>query len=138
MKLKNLQHDFSLIQVYAPTSSVSDADKANFYDDVEVTLKKCKHNEIPIIMGDFNAKVGNNTLGKTIGNNGLGTKNERVITLVEWCHEQNSALLTPGSRNQSKSFGLGKALMIKLEIKLITPKIQEYHHRCLCYKYCRL
>ena len=25
----------------------------------------------------------------TIGNNGLGTKNERGITLVEWCHEQN-------------------------------------------------
>ena len=120
MKLKNLQHDFGLIQVYAPTSSVSDADKANFYDDVEVALKKCKHNEIPIIMGDFNVKVGDNTLGKTIGNNGLGTKNERVITLVEWCHEQNSASLTPGSRNQSKSFGLGKALMIKLEIKLIT------------------
>ena len=89
MKLKNLQHDFSLIQVYAPTSSASDADMANFYDDVEVALKKCKHNEIPIIMGDFNAKVGNNTLGKTIGNNGLGTKNERGITLVEWCHEQN-------------------------------------------------
>ena len=55
---------------------------ANFYDDVEVALKKCKDNEIPIIMGDFNAKVGNDTLGKTIGNNGLETKNKRGITLV--------------------------------------------------------
>ena len=83
MKLKNLQHDFSLIQVYASTSSASDADTANFYDDVEVTLKKFKNYEIPIIIGDFNAKVGYNTLGKTIFNNGLGSKNGRGITLVE-------------------------------------------------------
>ena len=40
-------------------------------------------------MGDFHAKVGNNTFGKTIGNYGLRTKNERGITSVEWCHEQN-------------------------------------------------
>ena len=39
VKLKNLQHDLSLIQVYAPTSSASDADRTNFFDDVEVTLK---------------------------------------------------------------------------------------------------
>ena len=89
VKSKNLRHDFILIQLYAPTSSASDADMANFYDDVEVALKKCKHNEIPIIMGDFNAKVGNNTPEKTIGNNGLRTKNDRGITLMEWCHKQN-------------------------------------------------
>ena len=40
-------------------------------------------------MADFNAKVGNNTSGKTIGHNGLARKNERSITLVKWCHKQS-------------------------------------------------
>ena len=61
---------------------------ANFYDDVKVALKNAKIMK-SIIMGDFNAKVVNDTLGKTIGNNGFGTKNKRGITLVEQCLEQN-------------------------------------------------
>ena len=82
---------------------------SNFYGNVEVTLNKCKHNEILITISDFNPKVVDNTLGKTIGNNGLGAKNERGITLVEWCHEQNLCITNTCFKKSEKKLWTWKS-----------------------------
>ena len=46
-----------------------------------------------MIMGDFNAKVGNETSGKTIGPFGLGKRNERGDRLIHWCEEKGLAVM---------------------------------------------
>ena len=46
-----------------------------------------------MIMGDFNAKVGNGTSGKTIGPFGLGKRNERGDRLIHWCEEKRLAVM---------------------------------------------
>ena len=63
-----------LIQVYAPTSTSTVEDIDELYDDLEVTYKHCKSQDMIIIMGDLNAKVGKeqDPLNVTVGPHGLG------------------------------------------------------------------
>lgn len=63
----------NIIQVYALTAESSDRDIEKFYGDLENTLKATKHHE-NIIIGDFNAKVGN-VDGTVTGKYGLGDRN---------------------------------------------------------------
>ena len=72
------------VQVYAPTTSFSDEDINNFYNDVDETLGKPNH--YTIVMGDSNAQIGKRTnlMEMATDKFGLGLKNERGDTLVEW------------------------------------------------------
>ncbi|BFZ16297.1 hypothetical protein BsWGS_19336 [Bradybaena similaris] len=88
VKLIGRPFNINIIQIYAPTGESSDDSIEEFYNDIESALKKCKDSEITIIMGDFNAKVGNQGDGCTVGNHGLGERNERGYKLVEWAKEQ--------------------------------------------------
>ncbi|GFS23268.1 craniofacial development protein 2-like [Elysia marginata] len=56
-----------IMQVYAPTSDYLDEEIEAFYDDVSKTLKQAKSSDVVIVMGDFNAKVGNTAMSKSIG-----------------------------------------------------------------------
>ena len=58
IKLKCKPVDINLIQVYAPTSESLVEDLEEFYGILDSAVKLCKNNEIKIIMGDLNAKVG--------------------------------------------------------------------------------
>ena len=53
------------MQVYAPTTSYSDEDINNFYNDVDETLGKANH--YTIMMGDFNAQIRKRTNGNGKG-----------------------------------------------------------------------
>ena len=85
VKLKGKQIDIVIIQVYAPTTANNEEDIEEFYDTLEMAKKKCKSMDVSIIMGDLNAKVGNETDGETVGKFGLGTLNQRGERWVQWC-----------------------------------------------------
>ncbi|GFR89494.1 craniofacial development protein 2-like [Elysia marginata] len=80
-----------IMQVYAPTSDYPDEKIAAFYDDVSKTLKQAKSSDVVIVMGDFNAKVGNTAMSKSIGRYGLGTSNERGERVEELRRRLHSA-----------------------------------------------
>ena len=48
-KVKNKHKDLSIIQVYAPTSSSTEAEIGRFYDELEIALKQCKFKELKLI-----------------------------------------------------------------------------------------
>jgi len=77
---------FSVIHVYAPTSSSSEEDIEAFYNDIEVALTKTDKKDITILTGDWNAKIGNdNTDWKSVmGKYGYGDRNERGERLLEF------------------------------------------------------
>ena len=52
--------NISLIQVYAPTSTADGEEIGSFYHELQETINKIPRRDITFIMGDFNAKVGNN------------------------------------------------------------------------------
>ena len=77
-KLKNSS------RIYAPTTSYLEEDINSFDNDADETLGKPNHYKI--VMGDFNAQTGKRTnpMETATGKLGLGLRNERGDTLVEW------------------------------------------------------
>ena len=76
------RYKLNIVKVYAPTTSNSDKDINNFYNDVDDTLGKSNH--YTIVMGDFNAQLEKLMYPMATGKFGLGLRNERGDTLVEW------------------------------------------------------
>ncbi|GFR66472.1 craniofacial development protein 2-like [Elysia marginata] len=81
--------DTNIIQVYAPITDHDYTEVKAFYEELDKTLQQLKSNNIKIIMGDFNAKVGARRIGNTVGSCGLGEINERGEMLVGWCQEND-------------------------------------------------
>ena len=86
-------YQLKIIQVYAPTTSHSDEETGNFYNTIDKILEKQTH--YTIVMRDFNAKVGGqtNTSERATGCFGLGQRNERGDTLVEWATSNNFKIM---------------------------------------------
>ena len=79
----------TIIQVYAPTSNVEEAEVERFYEDLQDLLELTPKTDILFIIGDWNTKVGSQeTLGVT-GKFGLGMRNEagqRLLSFAKKMH----------------------------------------------------
>ncbi|GFS27514.1 RNA-directed DNA polymerase from mobile element jockey-like, partial [Elysia marginata] len=71
----------------------SDEEIEAFYGDVSKTLKQTKSSDVVIVMGDFNAKVGNTVMSKSIGRYGLGTSNERGEHMIQFCEQHDMSVI---------------------------------------------
>ena len=78
--------NISVIQVYAPTSNVEEADVEQFYDDLQDLIEVTPQKDVLFIIGDWNAKGSQETPGVT-GKFGLGMRNEAGQRLIEFCQE---------------------------------------------------
>lgn len=70
---------FGFIQVYAPTSAFSDNELNQVYIEVSEAIKDLSKCDWLIVMGDFNAKIGQSTYGDddVTGSFGFGSRNDR-------------------------------------------------------------
>ena len=79
-----------VIQVYAPTTNVEEAEIGWFYGDaLELTPNK----DVLSIIGDWNAKVGSQEIPGVTSKFGLGVQNEAGQRLREFCQE-NTLVIT--------------------------------------------
>ena len=76
--------------MYAPTSKAEEEEVEQFYEDLDKAMKCLKSQDIKIVMGDFNAKVGSERVENIVGPWGIGEENERGERLIEWCKEKKS------------------------------------------------
>ena len=68
----------TIIQLYAPTTQYDDDAIEDWYEQVQETVDQSPKQDIIIIMGDMNAKVGKSTEGSSVyGTHGLGDRNDR-------------------------------------------------------------
>ncbi|CAF1561697.1 unnamed protein product [Adineta ricciae] len=102
MKLYGKPFNISIIQAYAPTANYDDDSITDFYEDLDKAYKQCKSNDIVYVMGDFNAKVGNERVGNTVGPFGLGAKNERGDNLIAWCQSHNLVITNTWFKNHPR------------------------------------
>jgi endonuclease/exonuclease/phosphatase family metal-dependent hydrolase len=58
LKIKTKFHNTSFINVHAPTEENEEIEKEAFYQKVEEVYDACPSNDIKILLGDLNAKVG--------------------------------------------------------------------------------
>ena len=92
----------TLIQVYAPTANADD-DVIEFYQVLKELISQIPTNDIPIIMGDFNAKVGERPPNTAVmGNHRLDEANDRGHKLVEFCDEQKLVIMNTLFKNHKR------------------------------------
>ena len=89
VKLQGKPFDICIVQSYAPTSDYEDEEVDGFYEDLDNVMRQMKSQDVKIVMGDFNAKVGKEKIENIVGPFGLGEINSRGERLVEWCKEHN-------------------------------------------------
>ncbi|XP_045458149.1 craniofacial development protein 2-like [Melitaea cinxia] len=79
LKINTIPCKLNNVQVYAPTSQSTEEEVEDFYDTLTATLKRQPKREISILIGDFNAKVGDTTdndhLSRVMGKHGIGERN---------------------------------------------------------------
>uniref|UniRef100_A0A8D8S118 Craniofacial development protein 2 n=1 Tax=Cacopsylla melanoneura TaxID=428564 RepID=A0A8D8S118_9HEMI len=89
VQLKGSPIDINIIQVYAPTTDRSDEEVQEFYNSIELVLKKLKKDELNIVMGDYNAKLGEGRTSELVGPFGLGERNTRGDDLETFAMTNN-------------------------------------------------
>ncbi|XP_072025119.1 craniofacial development protein 2-like [Amphiura filiformis] len=82
---------FSILQVYAPTNETNEEDKDNFYEQLQAIVDSIHKHDVLIVMGDLNAKVGEDNEGceSIMGKHGLGVRNDNGERLVDFCNLNN-------------------------------------------------
>ena len=89
VKLNGHPFNIAIIQVYAPTASSTEEQIEQFYNDLDKAKEQCKSQEVLIVMGDMNAKIGHGTDESAVGPHGLGQRNERGDKFAEWCEQHD-------------------------------------------------
>ena len=64
--------NITVIQVYAPTSNAEEAEVELFYEDLQDLLELTLQKDVLFIIGDWNAKGGNQEIPGVTGKFGLG------------------------------------------------------------------
>ena len=85
-------------------------------------MRECKRHEINIVMGDFNAKVGQGHEEQIVGPHGLGIRNERGERLIDWCREHDQVIANTWFRHHNRHLWTWKSPggVVKNQIDYIT------------------
>ena len=81
------QFNITVIQVYAPTTDTEEAEADRFFEDLQHLLELTSKKDVLFIIGDWNAKVGNQEIPGVTGKFGLGVQNEAGQWLTEFGQE---------------------------------------------------
>jgi len=76
-KFRSLTGELTVIHVYAPTAEAEPNIIDSYYDDLQTTIGKLSCNSCVVLMGDFNAKIGNSR--------GYGLENSSGERLFDFC-----------------------------------------------------
>ena len=87
----------TIVQVYAPHNERQDEEKDQFYQELQEVIDGCNKNDIIIVTGDLNARVGNDNSGyeRTMGTHGYGIQNDNGERLCEF--SQQNGLVIAGT-----------------------------------------
>jgi len=88
------RYNLKIIQTYAPTSTHSDEEINQFYNDIQTAMDETRTYST-IISGDFNAKMGikSDETEISLGNFGTGVRNERGQTLLNFLLKNGLSLM---------------------------------------------
>ena len=76
--------NITVIQDYAPTSNIGEAEVEQFCEDRQELLELTPKKDVLFIIGDWNAKVGSQEIPGVTGKFGLGVQNEAGQRLMEF------------------------------------------------------
>ena len=76
VRFQSKPFNITVIQVYAPTSNAEEAEVKWFCEDVQDLSELTPQKDVLFIIGDWNAKVGNQEISEVTVKFGLGIQNE--------------------------------------------------------------
>ena len=79
--------NITVIQVYALTSNAEETEVEWLYEDLQDLLELAPKKDVLFVIGDWNAKVGNQEIPGVTSKFGLGVQNEAGQRLIEFCQE---------------------------------------------------
>ena len=83
----------SVVSVYVPTHRTSQVVKDQFFDDLQHVVDGISNDDLLLVMGDFNARVGcGDPWDGVRGCHGVGHINDNGEALLSWC-AQNSLIV---------------------------------------------
>ena len=94
----------TVIQVYALTSNAEEAEVERFYEDLQDLLELILPKDVLFIIGDWNAKGGNQETPGVTGKFGLGVQNEAGQRLIEFCQENSQVIANTLFQQQKRRF----------------------------------
>ena len=111
----------SIIQEYAPMSASSEEVIEAFYNDLDDAYKQCGSQEMVVVMGDLNAKVGieQGPQKVVVGQHGLGKRNERGDLWVDWCTTHEQVIMNTWFQHEKRNLYTWKYQGDTTEIRLI-------------------
>jgi hypothetical protein len=117
-RLKAHPVNMTCIQVCAPTTSVVTADIEDFYGSLHSALNETPKEDVLILMGDWNCKIGRGDEPGTVGRYGLGNRNEAGEQLLEFCEENGLFQANAYFEQPEETPKHGRQLMANVETKL--------------------
>uniref|UniRef100_A0A8D9ACT3 Craniofacial development protein 2 n=2 Tax=Cacopsylla melanoneura TaxID=428564 RepID=A0A8D9ACT3_9HEMI len=86
-RLNSKVRKISIVVCYGPTEGADEAAKDRFYETLDDTLTKIKKQDIKILLGDVNAKLGpdNSCYETVMGKHGEGIMNENGTRFADLC-----------------------------------------------------
>ena len=87
VRLQGKPFNTTVIQAYVLTSNVEEAEVEQFYEDLQDLPELTPKKDVFFIIGNWNAKVGNQEIPGVTGKFGLGVQNEAGQRLIEFCQE---------------------------------------------------
>ena len=81
----------SVVTCYAPTEEAKKEEKDNFYDSLQSILEDIPKHDVLVVLGDFNARVGNDNTNREriMGKHGTGTMTDNGSRLCDICVEND-------------------------------------------------
>ena len=101
VRLQGKPFNITVIQVYAPTSNVEEAEVERFYEDLQDLLELTPKKDVLFNIRDWNTKVGSQETPGVTGKFGLGVQNESGQRLIESC-QKNALVITNTLLQQDK------------------------------------
>ncbi|GFO02750.1 craniofacial development protein 2-like protein [Plakobranchus ocellatus] len=81
---------------------LTDVEGEKFYEEIEKAKGYLKSQDIIIIMGNFNAKVGDERIEDVVGPCSIGTVNERGNRLIKWCQINDFTITSTWFQNDPR------------------------------------
>ena len=112
--------NFSVIQVYAPTTNAKEAEvNFWFYEDLQDLLALTSKTDVLRIIEDWNAKAGSQEMPGVTGKFGLAVQNEARQRLTEFCRENMLVIANTLFQQHKRQSTHGHHQIVNTEIRLI-------------------
>jgi exonuclease III len=93
VRINGKPKNITMVQMYDPTATADEEIVQVFLDDLNRTLNAVPKHDFVIVMGDFNAKVGSQRTGSSVGCFGLGELNDAGDRFRKFCEDKHLSLV---------------------------------------------